>query len=167
MNVTCPRRAARARASVYSGNSCSFLTRSCPSSAKPSTPHPLTPPPPPAPHLWPASATLDARGSLWLAGREAAALARTYGTPLYVFDEATIRAACRGFRQALAAAWEGRESAVAYAGKSYLSPALCALLRGEDMELDVVSAGGLGIVLAGRVSPPSRPPPGEHQAPGQ
>jgi diaminopimelate decarboxylase len=114
--------------------------------AAPDAPHDA--PLPPHPHLWPASATLDARGSLWLAGLEAAALARAYGTPLYVFDEATIRAACRGFRQALAAAWEGRESAVAYAGKAYLSPALCALLRAEDMELDVVSAGELGMALA-------------------
>ena len=73
------------------------------SSTQPAPDAPHDAPLPPHPHLWPASSTLDARGSLWLAGLEAAALARTYGTPLYIFDEATIRAACRGFRQALAA----------------------------------------------------------------
>ena len=98
------------------------------------------------PSLWPVSARVDSAGRLTLAGLDVATLARTYGTPLYVYDEATIRAQCRAFRAAFAAPWP--ETAVAYAGKAYLSLALCHLLLDEGLELDAVSAGELGIALA-------------------
>lgn len=101
---------------------------------------------PPNPHLWPDTATIDHAGHLRLAGLDAAALARQFGTPLYVYDEATIRAQCRAFREAFAARWSN--SAVAYAGKAYLSPALCRILQEEGMELDAVSLGEIGTARA-------------------
>lgn len=107
--------------------------------------HPM----PPNAHLWPLTARLDARGRLLLDGVDVATLARSYGTPLYVYDEATIRAQCRAFREALASRWPA--SAVAYAGKAYLSPALCRILLDEGMELDAVSAGEIGIAQAASV----------------
>src|SRR5690348_11732242 len=97
------------------------------------------------PHLWPDTATLDKAGRLHLAGVDVSTLAREYGTPLYVFDEATIRAQCRAFRQAFTARWP--QSAIAYAGKAYLSPALCNVLLAEGLELDAVSAGEWGLAL--------------------
>lgn len=103
---------------------------------------------PPYAHLWPETATVDAAGRLHIAGVDMVALAREYGTPLYVYDEATIRAQCRRFREAFAARWPA--SAIAYAGKAYLSPALCRLLDEEGMELDTVSAGEMRVALAGR-----------------
>ncbi|HLZ22603.1 MAG TPA: diaminopimelate decarboxylase, partial [Ktedonobacterales bacterium] len=102
--------------------------------------------PPPHAHLWPDTATKDASDHLRLAGLDAAALAREFGTPLYVYDEATIRARCRAFREAFAARWPA--SAVAYAGKAYLSPALCQILLEEGMELDAVSIGEIGVATA-------------------
>ncbi len=90
-------------------------------------------------HLWPDTAVLDEAGRLSLAGLRLAALAREYGTPLYVFDEATIRAQCRGFRHAFSSRWP--QSTIAYASKAYLSPALCQILLEEGLDLDVVSAG--------------------------
>jgi diaminopimelate decarboxylase len=83
---------------------------------------------------------------LSLGGLDAATLAREYGTPLYVYDEATIRAQCRAFRAAFTRRW--RECAVAYAAKAYLSPALCALLAAEGLELDAASAGEIGVARA-------------------
>lgn len=103
---------------------------------------------PPAAHLWPETATLDAAGRLRIADVDVTALAREYGTPLYVYDEATIRAQCRRFREAFAGRWPA--SAVAYAGKAYLAPALCQLLDEEGMELDTVSVGEIALARAGR-----------------
>ena len=91
------------------------------------------------PHLWPDTAALDAAGRLSVAGLPLTALARDYGTPLYLFDEATIRAQCRAFRQAFVSRWP--QSTIAYASKAYLSPALCQILLEEGLDLDVVSAG--------------------------
>jgi diaminopimelate decarboxylase len=104
-------------------------------------------------HLWPDTARLDAGGRLQIAGLDVAALAREYGTPLYVYDEDTLRRQMRAFRGAFASRWP--ESAVAYAGKAYLSPALCALLMEEGLELDAVSAGEIAVAV--RVGfPPQR-----------
>lgn len=105
---------------------------------------------PPHPHLWPETARLDASGRLWIGGCEVEALAREFGTPLYVYDEATIRAQARALRAAFAERYP--TSAVAYAGKAYLSLALCRLLREEGLELDAVSAGELGMALGAGLS---------------
>lgn len=102
-------------------------------------------------HLWPNTAQVDSMGHLRIGGVRALDLVKTYGSPLYVYDEATIRAQCRAFRQALAACWSN--SAVAYAGKAYLSPALCRVLLDEGMELDTVSWGEVAIACAGGFSP--------------
>ncbi|MGH2487901.1 MAG: diaminopimelate decarboxylase family protein, partial [Ktedonobacterales bacterium] len=97
-------------------------------------------------HLWPETATVSAAGRLLIAGVDVTDLARRFGTPLYLYDEATIRSQCRTYQREFATRWP--DVAVAYAGKAYLSLALCALLAEEGMELDVVSAGELGVALA-------------------
>lgn len=102
----------------------------------------------PHPRLWPLTARMDSAGRLQVAGVDVAALARTAGTPLYLYDEATIRAQCQTFRAAFESRWPS--SGVAYAGKAYLSPTLCALLADEGLELDAVSAGEVGVALAAR-----------------
>jgi diaminopimelate decarboxylase len=95
--------------------------------------------------LWPETATVSAAGQLHIAGVDVADLARRFGTPLYLYDETTIRSQCRAYQREFSARWP--DVAVAYAGKAYLSLALCALLAEEGMELDVVSAGELGVAL--------------------
>ena len=47
--------------------------------------------------LLPRSARVDARGRLAIAGCDVAELANAYGTPLYVYDEAELRARCREY----------------------------------------------------------------------
>jgi len=42
--------------------------------------------------LLPASSTLDAAGRVAIAGVDLASLAEQFGTPLFVYDEADIRA---------------------------------------------------------------------------
>jgi diaminopimelate decarboxylase len=92
--------------------------------------------------LFPMSTRLDEKGELWLGGCSASSLAQEFGTPLYVFDETTLRARCRGYRQALAQHYPGT-SQVAYASKAYLNLALAQLFAQEGLSLDVVSGGEL------------------------
>jgi diaminopimelate decarboxylase len=92
--------------------------------------------------LFPLGSRLDEEGGLWLGGCSVSSLAQEFGTPLYVFDEATLRARCRGYRQALAQHYPGT-SQVAYASKAYLNLALAQLFAQEGLSLDVVSGGEL------------------------
>jgi diaminopimelate decarboxylase len=103
------------------------------------------------PHLWPDTAIVAPSGRLHIGGCDVAELARAFGTPLYVYDESTIRGQCRAFQTALGAHYP--TSAVAYAAKAYLSPSLAAILREERCELDAVSLGEVGVALAGSFAP--------------
>jgi diaminopimelate decarboxylase len=69
-------------------------------------------------------------------------LASEFGTPLYVYDEATIRQRARAYREGLASAYRGT-SLVCYAGKAYCAPWLLKVLADEGLGLDVVSGGEL------------------------
>jgi len=67
-------------------------------------------------------------------------LARAHGTPLYVYDAATVRARCAELR--------ARFDVVRYAQKANNNPALLALLRTEGCRVDAVSAGEVELALA-------------------
>jgi diaminopimelate decarboxylase len=103
-------------------------------------------------NLAPITASLDAEGRLMVGGCRLSDLARTYGTPLYVLDEATLRASCRAYRQALEAHYPGPSLAV-YASKANSSLALSALVAAEGLGLDAVSAGELLTALGGGMPP--------------
>lgn len=97
---------------------------------------------------------VTAGGRLLVGGCDAVSLARRYGTPLYVVDEGRLRANCRRYRRAFAAAYPGR-SQIIYAGKAFLVGAMARLAAEEGLGLDVVSAGELA--LAERTGfPPER-----------
>lgn len=90
---------------------------------------------------WPDTIARAADGEMQIGGVSVPALAREFGTPLYVFDEATLRSRAWHMRQTFAEAYP--DSRVIYAGKAYLSPALMAILVEEGIGLDVVSGGEL------------------------
>jgi diaminopimelate decarboxylase len=95
--------------------------------------------------LWPITTGINAAGHLAIDGVDLVDLARDYGTPLYVYDEATIRERCRQHAAAFARHYpQGR---IVYAGKAYLSPAILAILKEEGTWLDVCSGGELGLAL--------------------
>ncbi|MCS6839219.1 MAG: diaminopimelate decarboxylase [Roseiflexus sp.] len=97
-------------------------------------------------HLWPLTAAIDEGGRLIIGGCNVAELARQYGTPLYLFDEVTIRESCRTWCAALTAGYQG-ETAVHYASKALLNSALARLIADEGLGLDVVSGGELYVAL--------------------
>ena len=92
-------------------------------------------------------------GRLCVGGVALAELAREYGTPLHVYDEATLRARARAYREALAA-YPGNARAV-YACKANATVGLLRVLVEEGMGMDVASEGELAHALAAGV-PPAR-----------
>jgi diaminopimelate decarboxylase len=91
-------------------------------------------------HLLPDTAEVGPDGWLHLGGVSTQALAEEFGTPLFVYDEAHLRARCR---EAVAAFGPG----VAYATKAFLCLAMARLAHEEGMRLDVASAGELSVAL--------------------
>jgi diaminopimelate decarboxylase len=94
----------------------------------------------------PVSAEVNEAGHLAIGGCDVVELAREFGTPLYVFDEATVRGQCRAFIEAFRATYP--DCAVAYAAKAYLGQAIAAIAAEEGMDLDVVSGGELAIAAS-------------------
>ncbi len=77
-------------------------------------------------------------------------LAKEFGTPLYCFDAATLDAAVRAYRDALARHYPGA-SAITYAGKAYLSRAIAQWSQRQDLWLDCTGAGEIGIAVSAGV----------------
>ncbi len=91
--------------------------------------------------LFPRSARADADGSLQLGGCDVEALAPTFGTPLYVYDEGELRARAREYRDAFGA------DAVSYAGKAFLCLAMARIVAEEGLHLDVATGGELHVAV--------------------
>lgn len=87
---------------------------------------------------------------LTIAGCDLSMLADKYGTPLYVYDAATLEANASEYRRALANFYPG-ESGITYAGKAFLCTAMAqwAALRG--LWVDCTGAGELKIADAAGV----------------
>ncbi len=97
-------------------------------------------------HLLPVTARRDATGHLLLGGCDAVELAREYGTPLYVYDEETLRRTARTYNSALKRHYPAPFS-VSYASKAYTCAALLRIWAGEGLGLDVVGPGELEVAL--------------------
>jgi len=100
----------------------------------------------PLANVLPLTAGVSDQDHLTLGGCDAVELAREFGTPLYVFDEETLRGQCRTFQREFKSRYE--DSEVAYAAKAYLGRALAGIVSQEGMSLDVVSGGELAIAAS-------------------
>jgi diaminopimelate decarboxylase len=94
--------------------------------------------------ILPDSATVTSGGHLAISGCDLVHLADQYGTPLYVYDEITVRARASAYRDALAGAYRGN-TLVCYAAKAYCAPWLLRVIADEGLGLDVVSGGELHV----------------------
>lgn len=97
--------------------------------------------------------SINAQGHLEIGGCDTIALAQEFGTPLYVIDEATIRANCRNYK----AAFEKRypKNRIYYASKAFLTLATARIIADEGLNMDVASMGELYVALQAGF-PPSR-----------
>jgi diaminopimelate decarboxylase len=93
--------------------------------------------------LFPPGSEVNQQGRLVIGGCDTVALAAEFGTPLYLFDEAALRAKCREFKDEFGGRYP--DILVAYSCKAFINKALLLLLVEEGLGLDVVSGGELGI----------------------
>lgn len=84
---------------------------------------------------------VNERGHLEIGGCDAVELARQFGTPLFVMDEAAIRDHCRRYRSAFEARYP--DVKIAYASKAFLTTAMAKIIEDEGLWMDVASGGEL------------------------
>jgi diaminopimelate decarboxylase len=96
--------------------------------------------------LLPETASVGDRGQLLVGGCDTLELAREFGTPLFVYDEAHLRARCR---EAVAAFGPG----VNYATKAFLCVAMARLAAEEGCNLDVSTGGEYHVARVAGVPP--------------
>jgi len=93
--------------------------------------------------LFPLTTEVDSQGHLCIGGCDVIDLAGEFGTPLYLFDEFTLRHKCREFKSEFSKYYP--DTLVIYASKAFLNKALALVFKEEDLGLDVVSGGELSI----------------------
>lgn len=99
--------------------------------------------------LFPVTAaveTVAGRPHLTIAGCDLQELAERYGTPLYLYDQATLDAAVEEYRAALAHHYPG-ETGLTYAGKAFLCLALAQWAGRQGLWLDCSSAGEVHVAV--------------------
>ena len=92
--------------------------------------------------LFPVTYRVNAAGHMEVGGCDLVELARTHGTPLYVYDEATVRQRASEYVAAMGGAGQ-----VLYSAKAFASPRFLRIVAEEGLGLDVVSAGELHLAL--------------------
>lgn len=93
--------------------------------------------------LFPLTTEVNKQGHLCIGGCDVIDLAKEFGTPLYLFDESTLRHKCREFKGEFERDYP--DTLVIYASKAFLNRALALMFEEEGLGLDVVSGGELSI----------------------
>jgi diaminopimelate decarboxylase len=101
--------------------------------------------------LFPPGSRVDPDGELVVGGCRLADLAATWSTPLYLIDEAAVRAEVDRFRRALEAQWPSAR--MVFASKAFPCTAIYRLMAAQGIGVDVAGAGELVMALAGGVDP--------------
>jgi len=92
--------------------------------------------------LFPVTYRVNAAGHMEVGGCDLVELARRHGTPLYVYDDATVRQRASEYIAAM-----GDAGQVLYSAKAFASPHFLRVIAEEGLGLDVVSAGELHLAL--------------------
>jgi diaminopimelate decarboxylase len=95
--------------------------------------------------ILPDTAAVGDDGWLHIGGCSVADIAAEFGTPVFVYDEAHLRARCR---EAVESFGPGR---AVYASKAFLCRAMARLAYDEGMRIDVATEGEMHIALAAGV----------------
>lgn len=93
----------------------------------------------PGQHTLPLTAGVNSQEHLVIGGCDVVDLLAEFGSPLYVYDEETIRTRCRQYVAGLSSAVP--DALVIYAVKAFANSAIFRVLADEGLGLDVVSGG--------------------------
>lgn len=85
---------------------------------------------------------VNENGHLTISGCDTVALAKEYGTPLYVMSENEIRKTCRMYQDSITEYYHGR-GLVCFASKAFCCKAMHRIVKEEGLGIDVVSGGEL------------------------
>jgi diaminopimelate decarboxylase len=99
--------------------------------------------------LFPVSTKIE-NDSLTIAGIPLASLAEEHGTPLYIYDRATMDRMARTYLEALAACYASPAS-VTYAGKAFLCTAVAQWTQSHGLMVDCTGEGEIAIAVAAGV----------------
>jgi diaminopimelate decarboxylase len=93
--------------------------------------------------LFPQTAEVGTSGHLIIGGCDTVELAATLGTPLYIFDETTLRNKCLEYRQEFSHCYPDTQAN--YTCKAFINPTLASIFKEEGLGIDIVSDGETGI----------------------
>ena len=88
--------------------------------------------------IFPKTFSIDENGVVKIGGCNLLDLAKKYGTPLYVYDEKTIRDICASYKDAFAVYSDVQPM---FAAKAFMVKAIAAIMQSEGFGLDLVSGG--------------------------
>jgi len=88
--------------------------------------------------------------TLTIAGYDLASLADLYGTPLYIYDRATLDSSTVEYKTALKEFYPAA-SDITYAGKAFLCKAIAEWTQTQNLYVDCTGEGEIGIALTGSV----------------
>ncbi len=88
--------------------------------------------------------------TLTIGGLSLTSLAEEFGTPLYIYDRATMDASVEAYRAALKAHYPA-EAQITYAGKAFLCTAIAEWIEQMGLWADCTGAGEIAVAAAGRV----------------
>ena len=95
---------------------------------------------------------VNSKGHLTIGGMDTVELAAQFGTPLYVYDENSIRKSCRAFRDSLNDYYDGNGQ-VLYASKAFSCKEMYRIVQSEGLGADVVSAGEIYTAVSAGFNP--------------
>jgi diaminopimelate decarboxylase len=100
--------------------------------------------------LFPITARIE-NDTLAIAGHPIPSLVEKHGSPLYVYDRATMDAAARSYIEALVSHYPASAS-VTYAGKAFLCTAIAQWTQTHELCVDCTGEGEIAIAVAGSVA---------------
>ena len=89
-------------------------------------------------NIKPLTTKVNAKGNIEIGGCDLAELADKFGTPLYVFDETTIRSMIKSYKDAYK---DFPHINMMYAAKAFMTKAVCKIMQQEGFGLDLCSGG--------------------------
>jgi diaminopimelate decarboxylase len=99
--------------------------------------------------LFPDTTTIS-DNALQIGGHNLAALAERFGTPLYVYDRATLDNTLRSYKAALRSFYAG-PSFISYAAKAFLCAGIARWVGQQGLWIDCTGQGEISVALSGRV----------------
>ncbi len=93
--------------------------------------------------VYPLGTKVNRAGHLVIGGCDATDLADEFGTPLYLYDEFTLRSKINEFKREFGKRYP--DLLILYASKAFINGAMALIMNEEGLGLDVVSEGELGI----------------------